>query len=338
MILHYWGQKDWDFFLSVFTDLHCAGHRCWFLHDPSYHQHNAELAAAAGNPLRDIYIEVDKAIGCMMEAVGNDARFMVYSSHGMGPRHSGTRLLDRMLAKMDNRPVATRSGFLMNLARKIWRLMPEFMRKPFLRMRENITSDGFQPNRAGRRFFEVYANDRTAGVRINLQGREPHGMVSETEYDALCDWLVGEISGIKNPDTGKPAVREIIKTRDHYSGPYRERLPDLLVTWDRSHAIVGLASDKYGDVNADGLDIRTRTGDHRIKGRFFALGEEWPHQRLDNNVRAEDFAPTFAALLGVTLENTDGAPIDALVSPRKAGHDAAAGAPVTETGEVADIS
>lgn len=315
MILHYWQQAPWDFFMSVFTEAHCAGHRCWHLHDPDYHLHDAELARQVGNPLREIYRALDRALGRLLDAVADDARVMVYLSHGMGPRHSATRMLDRVLAKLENQTVATRSGWLMDSARKVWRIMPEPVRKPFLGLRNSVTNDGFQPNRAGRRFFEVYANDRTAGVRINLQGRESRGVVTESEYAALCDRLIADLTALRNPESGEPVVREVLKTREHYSGPFLSRLPDLLVTWNRNHAINFIESDKVGRIDAQGLDMQTRTGDHRIKGRFFALAHEWQAQTMARTVNTEDLAPTLAALLGVEMGHGDGGPIPELLQP-----------------------
>lgn len=306
MILHLWGKERWDLCLSIFSEAHCAGHRCWHLHDPTHSLHNAQLVKLVGNPLLEIYKALDAAIGKMKSAVENNASFVVYLSHGMGPRHSGTRLLDRILARYDNQKVATRSGVVMNIARQVWRVMPENMRKPFLKIRNNVTNDGFQPNRETRRFFEVYANDRTAGVRINLIGREAQGVVSEEEYDNVCKLLIEELLELKNPESGGKAVREVIKTRDLYSGAFLNQLPDLLVTWNRSHPINSLESTKLGKVDCEGIDMTTRTGDHRIKGRFFALGRDMQASKLSVNVKTEDFAVTIASMLSVNLDDTDG--------------------------------
>ena len=321
MMLDFWQQEPWDFFMSVFTEAHCAGHRCWHLHDPSHPQHDAELVQAVGNPLKTIYVALDQAVGRVLQAVENQSRVILYLSHGMGPRASGTRVLDRVLARMDNQTVSSRSGWLMDLARRTWRLMPEQMRKPFQKLRDNVTNDGFQPNRAGRRFFEVYANDRTAGIRINLQGREAQGVVAPEQYDRLCEELMEEMYRLTNPESGQPVVREVIRTRDHYHGPHRDRLPDLLVTWNRSHPINFIESPRVGIVDTKGIDMRTRTGDHRIRGRFFALAADWPAQKLTRTVKTEDFVPTITRLLGVPAGETDGQEILPLVAGPLGGAD-----------------
>ena len=52
--------------------------------------------------------------------------------------------------------------------------------------------------------------------------------------------------------------------------------------------------------------MTTRTGDHRIKGRFFALGRDMQASKLSVNVKTEDFAVTIASMLSVNLDDTDG--------------------------------
>lgn len=332
LTLHYWRQQPWDFFMSCYTEAHCAGHRCWHIHDPNHPDHDPELARAVGDPVKDIYIELDRAVGRILEAVRDKARVVVYLSHGMGPRHTGTRMLDRILARLDNQNVTTNTGTAMNLARAVWRHIPEAVRKPLMPIRNNLAHDSFQPNREGRRFFEVFANDRTAGIRINLAGREAKGMVQPgEEYDSVCEQLIADLKELRNAESGEPLIREILHTRDHYSGRYLDRLPDLLVTWNRSAPINVAVSAKIGTVDAKGIAIR-RTGDHRTVGRFFAVAPEWTHRRLDGKVKAQDFAPTFARLLGVPPAPSDGNPITALLdtAPPSAARTSTAARPMRE--------
>jgi predicted AlkP superfamily phosphohydrolase/phosphomutase len=182
-------------------------------------------------------------------------------------------------------------------------------------MRDKVSHDGFQPGRKTRRYFEVFANDRTGGIRINLEGRESHGIVKPgAEYDQLCAQLVADFGEMINDETGEPLVKEVLITREHYQGENIDYLPDILVTWNRSAPINAVRSSKIGRVDATGLVIPDiRSGDHRPVGRFFALADDWPHHRLHDNVKAEDFAPTIAQLLSVEIKDTDGNPISALL-------------------------
>lgn len=299
MALHYWRDQPFHFFMTVFTEAHCAGHRCWHVHDASSPDHDAAVAAEIGDPLKDIYIALDRAVGRIVDAVRADARVVVYLSHGIGPGYSGTRLLDRILARLDSFGTETQSSPAMDLVRGIWRGMPDAVRRPMKPLRDRVSRDGFQPNRKGRRFFEVFANDRTGGIRINLAGREAHGIVRPgDDYEAVCRQLIADLGALKNAETGEPLAAEIIRTRDHYAGECLDYLPDILVTWNRRNPINAATSPKIGTVDTTGL-LRTRSGDHRPAGRFFGVADDWPRQRLNAPVDVKDFAPTFAAILGV---------------------------------------
>ncbi len=314
LALHYWRQRPWDFFLCVFTEAHIIGHRCWHIHDPEHPDHDPALAAAVGDPVKEIYVAVDRAVGRLINGIGDDARILVYLSHGMGPMHTGVWLLDRILASLDNQTVTTQSGPVLSQVRAAWRRMPDAIRRPLKPLRDTLSHDSFQPNRAGRRFFEVYANFRTSGIRINLAGREARGIVQPgEEYEAVCDELVAALSELENADTGELLVREVLRTSEHHHGEYIDHLPDLLVTWNRSQPIRAARSSKIGTIDNAGLFCR-RTGDHRTVGRFFGISPSWPHRRLNAMVKAEDFAPTVAKLLAVQLERTDGKAISALTA------------------------
>ena len=315
LTLHYWRQRPWDYFMTVFTEAHCVGHRCWHIHDDQHPRHDPALAQEVGDPLKDTYIALDRSVNRLIEGAGDDARIIVYLSHGMGPRRSATKLLDRILARLEGAEVSTQSGLVMTTVRTVWHSMPDWVRRPLWPLRAKVSHDGFQPGRMKRRYFEVFANDRTGGIRINLAGRESHGVVQPgVEYDSICAQLVTDLGEVENAETGEPLAKEIILTHEHYSGENLDYLPDILVTWNRSAPINAAQSPKIGTVDATGLITNVRSGDHRPVGRFFAVAADWPHCRLNENVKAEDFASTIARLLSVRIEDTDGHPISALLN------------------------
>ncbi|NQV21692.1 MAG: alkaline phosphatase family protein [Rhodospirillales bacterium] len=312
--LHYWKQQPWDFFMTVFTEAHCVGHRCWHLHDVNHPDHDPEIARVLGDPVKDAYIALDQAVGKLIAAAKDEARVIVYLSHGMGPRVTATKLLDRILVRLENKGVSTQADPVMKMVRAAWRSMPDAIRRPLWGLRDKVSHDGFQPNRKGRRYFEVFANDRTGGIRINLVGRESHGIVQPgDEYDAVCDQLVADLREVKNAETGEPLIAEIQRVKDSYKGECIDYLPDILVTWNQSNPINEAHSAKIGTVDVTGLITSWRSGDHRPAGRFFGVAPDWPHEHLNQKVKAEDFVPTMTGLFSVDLKRTDGHTISALM-------------------------
>ncbi|MEM8915394.1 MAG: alkaline phosphatase family protein, partial [Pseudomonadota bacterium] len=197
IVEHYYPQGEWDFFEVVFSEPHCIGHHCWHMHDHGHPDYDPDQYDRMGSPIRDVYAAVDKQIGRIREMLTPDTIMMVYFSHGMGVDYSGTHLLDRMLAALDGRRVVSHRSPGVEAARQAWRKLPKTVRaglKPMQRKAWNkMYADGFQPGREKRRFFEVYNNHRSGGVRINLKGREAKGIVPRDEYEAVLDELESDL-------------------------------------------------------------------------------------------------------------------------------------------------
>jgi predicted AlkP superfamily phosphohydrolase/phosphomutase len=303
----------WDFLLTVFADAHCVGHHCWRYHDRQHVDHEPKAATAVGDPIRDVYRALDAAVGALLAAVDEHTTVVVYLSHGMGPGYTGTRLLDRILAGLDGYQ-PRKPPLPLEVARRMWRAAPSSVRSrlsPLYRatrdVRQATFNRGFVGGEPQRRFFEQMNNDRTGGVRINLIGRESQGRVSPDEYDAVCDWLAQELQAIINVETGEPLVQRVARARDLYSGPETWRLPDLLVTWNRSAPINVVASPSLGTLRHD---VKShRSGDHKPGGYFFARGPGLSHRVLNQVVPVIDFAPTIARRLGVNGDAFQGRPL-----------------------------
>lgn len=145
-------------------------------------------------------------------------------------------------------------------------------------------------------------------VRINLQGREPQGIVKDSEYDALCDELSQVIYRLKDGRTGKPMVKEVIRTRQ--AATNRDpKLPDadLVVIWQESYATDVVDSPDLGRI---GPVPYLRTGSHRARGFFIAQGPSiTPGSSLPVG-HALDLAPTILNLMGAPIpQHLEGKPI-----------------------------
>ena len=80
------------------------------------------------------------------------------------------------------------------------------------------------------RCFVVPNGLLVSGIRLNLVGREPAGIVKPGhEADRLFDDLSRELLAIRELPTGRPVVERVVRTADLYEGPNLDRLPDVLV-------------------------------------------------------------------------------------------------------------
>ncbi|WP_276254367.1 alkaline phosphatase family protein [Halomontanus rarus] len=62
---------------------------------------------------------------------------------------------------------------------------------------------------------------------INLEGREPRGVVTEAEYDDVRQELKEQLEGLEGPD-GRKVVDRVVEKEDAFRGEHDEIAPDLV--------------------------------------------------------------------------------------------------------------
>jgi len=302
--LYYLERESWDLFVTVFADPHCVGHQCWHLRDANHPMHDAATAAAVGDPVRDVYVAIDAAIGRIAEAAGPDADVIVFSGTGMGSNYTGNFLLDDMLRRLEGLERTKPLEWFTRIKRAVKNRIPRVVRKRWNQTARRIEEVAVKGDRERRRCFAVPHNDIAGAVRVNLAGREPNGRVAPgAEYDALFERLRGDLLDVRNLDTGRPIVTDVVRTDATCSGDQLALLPDFFVLWSREAPIERVGSAKIGALEY--VHRGNRTGDHRPDSVFVAAGPHVATGQLDP-VSILDFAPTLAAMHGVSLPDADG--------------------------------
>jgi predicted AlkP superfamily phosphohydrolase/phosphomutase len=333
---HYLGREEWDLFVQVFTEAHCAGHQCWHLHDRSAPGWDTATVAATGDPLREVYVAIDQAIADVLAGVGPETVVVLVVSHGMSYRVGAQFLLRDVLVRLSAAAapapaIAGEPGRLSAALAHGWALTPELMRRPVRAVRDRVHrwTDApawprpLPPETRTGHCFVVDNGLVVGGIRLNLAGREPQGRLDPTTAPEFCRQLSRDLLDVVEADSGRPIVERVLRTDDLYRGAYRHHLPDLLVEWSEAHplgsatvgagrgATVRLASGRIGTI--EGVNRYCRSGDHRRGGLFVAMGPSLGPGRMAEVVSIMDFAPTFARLLGVELPAAAGRPIPRLL-------------------------
>ncbi len=328
--------ERWGLAMQVFTEAHCAGHQCWHLHDPAHPNHDAAMRAATGDPLLRVYAAIDSAIGEILDAAG-DATIVLLAAHGMSFRFGASMLLPEILAGLgatECPPPPPAEPMLHRLARAAWRELPETAQRALGPLRRALRSSpgpdttSSLPSYLRRsRCFPVGNGLATAGIRLNLRGREPGGILAPgAEAEAFSEWLAAALCEIVDDTTGGPIVRRVLRTADLYQGECLDALPDLLVDWNDEmplgRAAAGtmlgrmrVRSPRLGVV--EGVNTYGRTGEHREEGFFLVAGPGIVAGEREEMMSLLDFAPTIAAQLGVTLRDIDGSVLSDLVAIRR---------------------
>lgn len=303
-------QDTWDLFFVAFAAAHRAGHKLWDETSAGgeIRPGTRELFQSA---FRDVYSELDAAVGLLAEEAGSGAAVIVFSLHGMGPNNSREMLFPEMLRRIlhglrgvsgapsSRSPlVRLRGAVPVELRRGVKGLLP-------LSIQDRLSAFWRRSPSAwdAAEAFSLPA-DQHSYVRVNLRGREAGGTFPEESYEELRDAIAEGMRTWRDARSGESIVAEVV--RPDRALPPGERaglLPDLVVVWSdvpaaRHEAVV---SDRYGTIPwpTPGRNPDGRSGNHRGEGFILASGEGIPRGGAIEPGTILDLAPTIFALFGV---------------------------------------
>jgi predicted AlkP superfamily phosphohydrolase/phosphomutase len=317
-------EEPWDLFLGVFGESHAVGHQLYHLHDRSHPRFDAQAQEGlGGDPVLRVYKAIDAALARLLDHVPPDALLLVHLSHGITVHNDGTHLLDEVLALLDRDPSSPRPyGRLRQAAKHVvpaLRPLVSALRVPasLKRFLGQWLRRELPHHRAGRRFYLSPNNYVYSGIRLNLTGREAHGKVEPDHFDGVCRDLEQDLLELINVDTGKPAIRSVVRCDDHHRRRADDTMPDLFVEWDRSAPIQTVFSPRIGTVHTPYSGWRS--GDHSPDGLLLALGPDIAARELLPPLCVEDIGASIAARLGVPLDDVDGEPVSWLADGPESG-------------------
>jgi predicted AlkP superfamily phosphohydrolase/phosphomutase len=303
-------RETWDLFVTAFSETHSAGHHLLHLSGAAEHP---LYRKRRGDPLLDAYRAVDRAIEQLAEAAGRDASVLVFSPYGMEP--------------------ATELPCLVFLPELCYRLSfpgrralgpggegppPPVLRHPRALTWERWLWGTRDPGAEGLRsprewgelsyqpaiwYSDLWPRMRAFAlpggvegyVRVNLAGRERDGIVPPDEYQAVCAEIEERLHELRDPRSGRPVVKEVVRTR---AGP-GDRAPglpdaDLVVRWHPGpwDVVDSPAVGRIGPVPF------ARTGTHVDRGFIAARGPGVaPGSSLPDG-RITDVTATILSLVG----------------------------------------
>lgn len=313
----YFGQKyNWDFFMVQFQTTDTAFHR---IRKPKY--------------ILPLYQYIDKCVGEIVAALGNDANIFIVSDHGIGKakwkfclnswlRKEG--LLNDMRAglkevhfsdvkvespKAESRNSTAFVGKVLEYLGRLGITVAEIdrvvsdLKLDFLKklMPQHIK------NMIPRRQIDwgstkAYCpSSSSMSVRINLRGREPFGVVENgAEYQTLRQSLINKLQALIGPD-GAPVFEAVLPREAYYKGQYIAHAPDIVL----------FARQMDYTISADLLSkiFSPYTAyTHKMNGLLIAAGPDIDCKGyLNCKLSLLDVAPTILHLSGLPVpEDMDG--------------------------------
>lgn len=292
--------RDAGLVITVFGSAHCVGHAAW-------HRH-VDAAPGAPDPVADLYRRLDGHVGEIVDAVGPDATVIVFATRGMTSEFSGTDLTDEVLRRLEpDAPAQVGRHHRLVTAWRRW--VPLRLRQAMPGAWHRSARELMGQARARRSFFAVEPGSLSGGVRVNLAGREPAGVVAPEDFEATLARLTAAFEALVDADTGAPAVDAVERVSERWAGPRADALPDLFVHWTIRPGRA-IASHEVGEILRSGRG--GRTGHHTMTGWLVAAGPGIAPGPDLEGLDVCDLGPTVGALLGVDIPDADGRPIVAL--------------------------
>jgi predicted AlkP superfamily phosphohydrolase/phosphomutase len=313
---------EWNFAISAYDAPDIVGHYFWAYLDPKHPKHDSKLAPRVHRIVEEVHIELDRAVGKLVEVAGPNALKFIISDHGFGSVYYGVYVNNWLLNQG-----YMRFKHSLRTKAKYWAFKRGFHTYNLLRIAKMLhLVNSIEAAYATRSFLlnalksaslsfddidwrrtRVYSFGNLGQLYLNLKGREPEGVVEEGEVKQLVEELTAKLGDLRDPNNGKRMFDNVYSKHEIYSGNATGDAPDI-VFFDEdmiyaAHRMFELGSNKL--VSQHPL----YSGNHKMDGIFFMSGPgvkilPGPPQRKPKLV---DLAPTILHYLGLNLpDDIDG--------------------------------
>ena len=256
-------------FYFYFGSTDQQAHVFWRARDPQHPRYTRELGEKYDQVVERTYLEMDRALGIVMEYVGQGDVLMVCSDHGFNSWRRGLNLNTWLMHE----------GYLHTYDQSARNRLPMFRNVDWSRTR-------------------AYAYGINS-LYLNLKGREAQGIVDPAWRDQLLDELSRKLKALRDPVTGERAVVEVYRPDLVFPGADPEIAPDLIVGYASGYratsaSAVGATPPALFESNTEAW-----SGDHCVD-RSIVPGIFLANRRLRIEAPAlVDIAPTVLAAFGI---------------------------------------
>jgi predicted AlkP superfamily phosphohydrolase/phosphomutase len=259
-------EKPWDFFMFVEMGVDRIHHGMWSYTDERHWRYQPD------NPfidsIRDYYIYLDREIGAMLDLLPPDTMVMVVSDHGAKCMDGGIAINEWLY----------REGQLVLAGEAPTKMTPLERVKIDWSKTKAWSSGGYY-----------------ARIFMNVQGREPNGLIAPADYERERDDLARRLIAIPGPN-GEDIGTKVFKPEEIYHA-VNNVAPDLIVyfgdlAW-RSVGSLGLESI-YTFENDTGPD----DANHAQQGMFILYDPARDLGGRRRQAQIMDVAPTVLLYMG----------------------------------------
>jgi predicted AlkP superfamily phosphohydrolase/phosphomutase len=276
-VANYLMAKEWDLFVFVIMETDWMQHFLW---------------GEKERCLLPFYMKIDGMIGHFMELLKEEDVTLLLSDHGFG---------------------TVRKTFYMNT----WLRGKGFLasRRQWVRSKEKLDIGIFHHRKdpslvqkikwaLGKKKSEIDWNKTQAyfintghsyGIKINLMGREPEGIVQPEEYQEVRHRIIEELNLTVDEPEGRRVFERVFRREDIYWGPYTKEAPDIIFIPDCEYTLNDRMKDDIFKKNKEGRSFHRRDGILILQGPGIKKGKKIMGAHI------MDVAPTILYLLGLPV-------------------------------------
>ena len=220
---HEWSRFRDGFFFFYVSSTDQDTHMLWRNMDSSHPMHGASDVRYSGY-IHHLYEEMDKLLGRVLPAAGDDTLVLVCSDHGFAP------------------------------------FGRQFHLNSWLRSEGYLSVKDEAANKDEASMADIDWSKTAAygcgfnGLYVNRLGREGQGIIGDREAQRLTARIAGELEAIRDPETGERPVHRIYRRSEIYPGEFAPDMPELLVGYkpgyrSSSESVMGGSGSEILEIN-----------------------------------------------------------------------------------------
>ena len=309
-------KYDWRLFVTHIWGTDRCQHELWHIFDDTHPRHDKQEAKLYRERIYEYWDTVDREVGNMLSAAGEDAAIFIASDHGFGPAYTycafNIWLMQEGFLKLKPDAFTRLKKLMFSLG-----LTPEFaytlLRNPLLKSLRPSRGVGTQKSKVGliNKFFlsfndvdwsktTAFSKGNYGQIFVNLKGREIDGSVAPgEEYERVRNQVIEKLRQIKDPKNNGRLIGPIYKREETFSGEHLTDAPDIcFLPEDMSYVSLGSL-----DFMSNRFMVKSfgNSGTHRLHGVLIAKAKELKSNFSLSNAHITDAAPTILHLANLPI-------------------------------------
>jgi predicted AlkP superfamily phosphohydrolase/phosphomutase len=295
-------RDRFDLVVLGFHESHIAGHQFWKYSDQSSAPVNS--GGRLTHATRDVYQAIDRVFGDLLRRLPKNSTAVVVSNMGLQEDYPNFELTQAFCRQLGYHQIQQHLNSWHAIPRLARRMIPQSWQRAI----SCRLPDAFHARMLTREWLGNTDWSSTTlfpvpayflgFLRVNLRGREPQGVVEPGhDYLQLLKRVEADLKRLIDPESGKPAIRYIARTVDHFNIEPHESLPDIFFDWAPTPYPKRRVEHPHTMLEQKDMFFNRDTR-HDLCGFFAAAGPGITGGRRISNLSVLDVAPTCLRLLG----------------------------------------